>query len=70
MKTTAAFVIATAASAAAFAPQPAGRPETSLNKSLFQIVSDMDLFAPKADQNNYGARSKKDVSRREIITTT
>merc|ERR1719468_1152251 len=34
---------------------------TSLNKSIFQIVSDMDLFAPKADQNNYGARTKKDL---------
>ena len=62
MKTSVAFVLATAASAAAFAPQFTGRIDTSLNKSLFNIVSDMDLFAPNSKQNFYGARSKKNVS--------
>jgi len=61
MKTFAAILIATVASAAAFAPAPSTGYKTALNKSIFDIVSDMDLFAPKADQNNYGARDKKDL---------
>lgn len=65
MKTTAFVTIATLASASAFAPNSQGRSTTSLaaeKKSFFRTVFDMDLFAPKADQNDYGARNKKNVS--------
>ena len=61
MKTSAFFVAATVASASAFAPAPQGQSSTALNESIFQKISDMDLFAPKKDQNTYGARSKKNV---------
>ena len=44
-----------------FAPNSQGRSDTQL-ASLFDRISNMDLFAPKADQNTYGARYKKDVS--------
>jgi hypothetical protein len=35
---------------------------TQLQGTLFDAVAGMDLFAPKKDQNTYGARNKKDVS--------
>jgi len=50
MKTTAAILICTAASAAAFVPAKSAPTSTALNKSLFDIVSDMDLFAPKVSE--------------------
>jgi hypothetical protein len=59
---TSAFVIATCvASASAFSPQMPARQSTQLaeKKSIFRTISEMDLFAPKADQNDYGARGKK-----------
>lgn len=31
-------------------------------KSFFSTIFEMDLFAPKADQNDYGARSKKTMT--------
>merc|ERR1712153_241327 len=37
-----------------------GRSGTELN-ALFDRVANMDLFAPKKDQNTYGARKKKDL---------
>jgi len=52
------------ASASAFAPTSQGRSTTSLaaeKKSFFKTVFEMDLFAPKADQNDYGARNKKNL---------
>lgn len=45
-----------------FAPESQGRAGTQLRATLFDRISNMDLFAPKADQNEYGARNKKDVS--------
>ena len=67
MKTSAAIVLACIASTSAFAPSNNGaRPSTSLNKSLFKTIAEMDLFAPVADQNDYGARGKKNVSLTEI----
>jgi len=41
-----------------------GRGETStqLNKSIFDAISDMDLWAPDKDSNSYGARNNKKVS--------
>ena len=44
-----------------FAPTPAGRTSTELKKSFFDSIFEMDLFAPKADQNFYGQREKKGV---------
>merc|ERR1712085_21471 len=45
-----------------FSPTPntQGRSGTELN-ALFDRVANMDLFAPKKDQNTYGARKKKDL---------
>ena len=45
-----------------FAPASQGRAGSLLQESLFDKVAQMDLFAPKKDQNTYGARNKKDVS--------
>eukprot|EP00558_Chaetoceros_sp_UNC1202_P003404 CAMPEP_0197246492 /NCGR_PEP_ID=MMETSP1429-20130617/12936_1 /TAXON_ID=49237 /ORGANISM="Chaetoceros sp., Strain UNC1202" /LENGTH=164 /DNA_ID=CAMNT_0042707155 /DNA_START=23 /DNA_END=517 /DNA_ORIENTATION=+ len=69
MKTTSALIIAgCATSASAFAPSSNGaRVATNLSAkeekpSLFRTIFDMDLFKDKADQNDYGARSKKNVT--------
>ena len=45
-----------------FAPQSQGRVGTQIQGSLFDAVAGMDLFAPKKDQNSYGARNSKNVS--------
>lgn len=45
-----------------FAPASQGRAGSQLNESLFDKVAQMDLFAPKKDQNAYGARNGKNVS--------
>merc|ERR1712238_502868 len=51
-----------------------GRPATTtqLQKSIFDAISDMDLWAPDKDANTYGARKKKKLgigtSRRESRT--
>eukprot|EP00566_Odontella_aurita_P036828 CAMPEP_0113592492 /NCGR_PEP_ID=MMETSP0015_2-20120614/37875_1 /TAXON_ID=2838 /ORGANISM="Odontella" /LENGTH=59 /DNA_ID=CAMNT_0000499031 /DNA_START=74 /DNA_END=249 /DNA_ORIENTATION=+ /assembly_acc=CAM_ASM_000160 len=49
---------ATLASASAFVPAGDARPSSALfeKKPLAQRIFDMDLFAPKSDQNDYGAR--------------
>mmetsp|Transcript_3113 Transcript_3113/g.4532 ORF Transcript_3113/g.4532 Transcript_3113/m.4532 type:complete len:161 (-) Transcript_3113:106-588(-) len=64
MKTSAAIIICTVASASAFAPAASFRSGTALEakKSFFETVFDMDLFKDVADQNDYGARSKKNLS--------
>ena len=64
MKTTAAIIVCSLASVSAFVPATSFRSGTALEakKSFFGSVFDMDLFKDKADQNDYGARSKKDVS--------
>ena len=67
MKTTAIVSVALVASAQAFAPASQGRVGSQLNESLFDKIENMDLFAPKADQNTYGARSKKNVSTIELF---
>jgi hypothetical protein len=48
---------------AGFAPQSAGVRSTSITQqnALADRIFGMDLFAPKKDQNNYGARAKKDI---------
>jgi hypothetical protein len=63
MKTVAVITLGLVASAQAFAPSSTqGRANTQLSESLFDSIFGLDLFAPKKDQNNYGARGKKDVS--------
>lgn len=63
MKTSVAIIAACVASTSAFAPSNNGaRAVTSLNESFFSKVFGMDLFAPVQDQNDYGARTKKNVS--------
>lgn len=60
-----ATVIALAAAVQGFAPiQPEGRPATDLKKSIFDTVSDMDLFNTNGvgsglNRNAYGARNQK-----------
>lgn len=49
-----------------FAPVSEGRVGTQLHESLFDSIANMDLFAPKADQNSYGARAKKNLKLGEI----
>merc|ERR1712176_1473290 len=51
------------ASASAFTPAspPVKSSSTALNESLFKRVSNLDLWAPVADSNQYGARSKKNL---------
>jgi hypothetical protein len=58
------------ASASAFAPAPQGRSVVSLaakkegepaKKTVFSTIFNLDLFAPNADQNDYGARNKKNI---------
>ena len=71
MKYTALVALLVASSATAFAPASTnGRVETTLSakksavpekKSLSSRIFDLDLFAPVADQNDYGARSKKKI---------
>ena len=70
MKTSALIIAACIASANGFSPSTGGaRSSTQLSaekKSFFSTVFDMDLFAPKSDQNDYGARNKKNVKVAEI----
>lgn len=48
------------ASASAFAPSAsAPQSSTQLNESIFSKISNMDLWAPVKDSNDYGARGKK-----------
>lgn len=62
MKSVAAVsVLAVVASVQGFAPVSQGRVGTQLQETLFDKVFGMDLFAPVKDQNDYGARAKKNV---------
>jgi len=59
------LVAAVVSTVQGFAPQgSAGRvaPSTELQASLLDAISGMDLFAPKKDQNTYGARKNKNLS--------
>jgi hypothetical protein len=64
MKCTALLVVASVTSALAFVPPtPASiTTTTQLHESLFKKISNMDLWAPVADSNDYGARSKKKIA--------
>jgi len=59
-----------AISVSAFAPAPQGRSSVSLDakkaeepakKTVFRTIFEMDLFAPNAGVNDYGARKNKNV---------
>lgn len=49
-----------------FAPQTQARVGTEIRGSLFDAIAEMDLFAPKKDQNTYGARNNKNLKVGEI----
>ena len=61
MKVTALLIAASVASTTAFAPAQAPKTSTQLNESLFKKLSNMDLWAPVSDSNDYGARGKKNL---------
>ncbi|CAB9503810.1 expressed unknown protein [Seminavis robusta] len=59
-----ALLVAFLATASAFAPMtPTNAPTKSSTAvySLFDSITGMDLFAPKKDQNKYGARTGKNL---------
>lgn len=65
MKYSALIAVSLVASANAFAPAANGRSTSALSaekKPFFSQVFDMDLFAPVADVNDYGARKKKKLA--------
>jgi hypothetical protein len=59
------FIAASLSLVSGFAPNTIGRSSTSIiitqQNALADRIFGMDLFAPKADQNNYGARAKKNI---------
>ena len=63
MKVSALLIAASVATASAFVPSTGkvSVPSTQLNESIFKKISNMDLWAPVADSNDYGARSKKKI---------
>mmetsp|Transcript_27051 Transcript_27051/g.63483 ORF Transcript_27051/g.63483 Transcript_27051/m.63483 type:complete len:154 (+) Transcript_27051:19-480(+) len=54
----------------AFAPAPASRVQTQLSEKLFDRIMGMDLFAPVADQNNYGSFKKKGVKTGDLSSSS
>ena len=61
MKFTAAASLALVASASAFAPAPSSGRASVAQNAIADKIFGMDLFEPKKDQNNYGARAKKNI---------
>ena len=61
MKVTACLIAASVASASAFVPAPQTSQSTQLNESLFKKISNMDLWEPVKNSNEYGARNNKNV---------
>ena len=45
-----------------FAPASQSQSATQLQASLWDTISGMDLYEPVKDQNEFGARKKKNVS--------
>lgn len=60
MKTSVLIIAASVASASAFMPAARAPVSTELN-GLFRAISDMDLWNPVKDSNDYGARGKKNI---------
>ena len=62
MKFSALLVAASVATASAFVPSTrSASSSTQLNESIFKKISNLDLWAPVADSNDYGARGKKKI---------
>eukprot|EP00536_Pseudo-nitzschia_multiseries_P013823 jgi/Psemu1/327328/estExt_fgenesh1_pg.C_6180007 len=61
MKFTLVLALVVVAAVNGFAPASQGRVGSQLNESLFDAIANMDLFAPKKDQNSYGARANKNL---------
>ena len=61
MKYTAAASIALLASASAFAPAPSSGRVSVAREALADKIFGLDLFEPNKDQNDYGARAKKNI---------
>ena len=61
MKTSALFIAASVASVSAFAPASKAPTSTQLNESIFKKISNMDLWEPVKDSNDYGGRAKKNL---------
>ena len=62
MKASTIFAVAACmASASAFAPTAKAPQSTQLDAGLFKTISNMDLWAPVKDSNDYGARGKKNT---------
>jgi hypothetical protein len=68
MKTSVVIALGLVASAEGFAPARQERSNTQLQATLFDRIFGLDLFAPVQDQNDYGARTKKEV--RPCINTS
>jgi hypothetical protein len=69
MKYSALIALSLVASASAFTPASNGRSTSALSaekKPFFSQVFDLDLFAPVADVNDYGARKKKKIASGKI----
>jgi hypothetical protein len=62
MKSSVVIALGLVATTQGFAPVSQGRVNTDLSATFFDTIFGMDLFAPKKDQNEYGARNKKNVS--------
>ena len=65
MKYSALIALSLLVSASAFTPASNGRSTSALSaekKPFFSQVFDLDLFAPVADVNDYGARKKKKIA--------
>ena len=61
MKVSAVLIAASAASASAFVPAPQTPQSTQLNESLFKKISNLDLWEPVKNSNEYGARQNKNL---------
>ena len=62
MKTSLVLALGAVASVQGFAPAQQQKVGTQLDATLSERIFGMDLFEPVKDQNNYGARNKKNVS--------
>ena len=61
MKVSAVLVAASVASASAFVPAAKAPQSTQLNESIFKKISNLDLWEPVKNSNDYGARNNKNI---------
>ena len=60
------LLVAFLATSSAFAPVQQPKASSTELNALFDAINGMDLFAPKKNQNKYGARSGKNLKVAEI----